>query len=213
MVRLMKKINVEVPTDEVEHKLKMQEIKKNSSSDVLHTIKKIKQKENKVVAILTITILCVLCVFGYFIFSAIQDTDVEKNVSGPLVIEFSNDYDGMSDIINFSEEDSNAEIFTTEFTITNNSGSNSWYVVYLDDYLDMIKYDDCMDISIDKNEISFSIDGSETKSLAEVYDEGKYVLMQGIVESNDKNKHKLQVWYSNDNTGHYHGKINVEYIR
>lgn len=214
----MRKIKTAVSVEEKEHNLKFQEIKKNSSADVLHTIKRIRAEETKIIVLMVCCILVVLFFSGYFIFSAIQGTDVEVNKSGPLVIEFSDDETGMSDIVNFDGEKDAAtsdfvEVFSTEFTITNNNSSNSWYAVYLDDYLDMIEYDDCKEKSLDKNSIYFSIDNSEARSLASVYDDGRYSVMQGIVQSNDMVIHELQVWYSESEERHYHGKINVEYLR
>lgn len=215
----MKKIKEVVSKEETNHKLKIQEIKKNSSADVSHTIKKIRAEEAKIVILMSVTMFVVLCISGYIIFSGIQDTNISDATSGPLTIIFStNDESGMEDIINFSGKDNvlsdeYAEVFSTEFTIVNDSSSNSWYGIYLDDYLDMIEYDGCMDKSFDKNLIYFSIDNSETKSLASVYDDGRYVLMQGIIHSNDEVVHSLQVWYSGSSDSHYHGKVNVEYIR
>lgn len=204
--------------EEANHKLKIQEIKKNSSSDVLHTIKRIKTEEAKTIGVMVAVIFVCLCFIGYLIFSNIQDTKVELITSGPLVIDFFDNESGMGDIVSFDGRDSNltgedVEIFSTKFNITNNSSSNSWYEVYIDDFVDMIEYDECEDQLLDKNMIYFSVDGSEVKTLASVYKEGKYILMQGIVTSNDIVTHELQVWYSESSDEHFHGKINIKYIR
>lgn len=208
----MKKINI---TDETAEKSKVtiKDIKKNPDADVLHTIKLVKAQERKVVFLLAGVILLVLCISSYFVFTNIGEYEGNKEEIGPLVVEYSNDTDGMSDVVNFVIEDEEAATFSSEFTISNNSSQNSWYAIYLNEYMDMIEYDKCFDNTLDKNQIYFSIDDSEKVSLASVFKDGKYAITQGIVPSNGKINHTLQVWYSGTVTGHYHGKIEVEYIR
>ena len=79
--------------------------------------------------------------------------------------------------------------------------------------MEMITFDDCSDKLLDKNKIIFSVDGGEANTLASVYTDGKYVLMQGIVSSNDIIKHEITIWYDEVEEKHFHGKINVEFIR
>lgn len=210
MVRYMKKIKTEVSVLEKEHKLKIQEIKKNSSSDVLHTIKRIKSNETKIVALVSCIIFVVFCFLGYLIFSSIQNTGDDSNTSGPLVIEYGDNEKGMSDIINFIDND--FYTFSTKISITNNSKNDSEYEIYLEDYLDMIEYDNCNDKLLDKNLIYFSVDDSYPKSLASIYDDGCYVLFRGIIPSNKNITREVKVWYGDNSNNHYHGKINVLFV-
>lgn len=210
MVRYMKKIKTEVSDLEKEHKLKIQEIKKNSSSDVLHTIKRIKSNETKIVALVSCIIFIVLCFFGYLIFSSIQNTGDASNTSGPLVIEYGDNEKGMSDIINFIGND--FYTFSTEISITNNSMNDSEYEIYLEDYLDMIEYDNCSDKLLDRNLVYFSVNDSAPKSLASIYDDGRYVLFRGMISSNKNITCKVKVWHADMIDNHYHGRVNVLFV-
>lgn len=198
--------------EESEVKLKISDIKKNSSVEVSHTIKKIKQEEFKFVAITSGIIFLLLCLVAYIGFTSFGVDELKGYESGPLYVEFLDDGTGMSDIVNFTGNVS-AEAFKTEVTIKNNSSSNSWYEISAEDYMEMITFDDCSDKLLDKNKILFSVDGGETKTLASVYDDGKYILMQGIVSSNDIIKHEVTMWYDEIEEKHFHGKITVEFIR
>lgn len=209
----MKKNNISEDTLE-KSKVTIKDIKRNPETDVLHTIKLVKAQERKIVFLLAGVILLILCIGSYFIFTNIGSYEGNQKKIGPLVVEYSNDIDGMSDVVSFIVEDENTASFSSsQFTISNDSGQNSWYAVYLNDYIDMIEYDKCFDKTLDKNQIYFSIDDSEKISLASVFKDGKYIITQGIVPSNGQIKHSLQVWYNGKTIGHYHGKIEVEYIR
>lgn len=201
-------------------KLKLEDIKKNSSSDVLHSIKRIKAEENRIVGILVVIILIVIAVTSFLIFTTLYkgESDVHTVKDGPLVIEFSDNEAGMSDIISFTERDGNPGedglvAYNAEFTISNDKGVNSWYAIYLDDYIDMINLDECENKQIDKNNIYFSIDNSEPKQLSTSYYDDKYMITEGIVSANSKVVHKIKVWHTGYTEKHYHGKIVVEYLR
>ena len=204
------KLNNDVSVKET--KLKISDIKKNSSVEVSHTIKKIKQEEFKFVAITSSIIFLLLCLVAYIGFTSFGVDDLKGYECGPLYIEFLDDGTGMSDIVNFTGGVS-AEAFKTEVTISNTSSSNSWYELNIEDYMEMITFDDCSDKLLDKNKIFFSVDGGETNTLASIYDDGKYVLMHGIVASNDIIKHEITLWYEDIEEKHFHGKVNVEYLR
>ncbi len=208
----MKKVNIVNDVPEKEQKLKISDIKKNASTEVSHTIKKIKQEEFKFVAITSSIIFLLLCLVAYIGFTSFGVEELKGYESGPLYIEFLDDGTGMSDIVNFTGN-AEAEVFKTEVTISNDSSSNSWYEINIEDYMEMITFDDCSDNLLDKNKIFFSVDGGETNTLASVFDDGKYVLMHGIVSSNDIIKHEISIWYDDSLDKHFHGKINVEYIR
>ena len=207
----MKKIE-KLAKENSEVKLKISDIKNNSPVEVSHTIKKIKQEEFKFVAITTSIIFLLLCLVAYIGFTSFGVDELKGYESGPLYIEFLDDGTGMSDIVNFTGNVS-AEAFKTEVTINNNSSSNSWYEINAEDYMEMITFDDCSDKLLDKNKIIFSVDGGEANTLASVYTDGKYVLMQGIDSSNDIFKHEITIWYDEAEEKHFHGKINVEFIR
>lgn len=199
-------------------KLKIQDIKKNSDIEVSHTISKIKLEEKKIVFAMVLVILVLVALVVCFVFTAVSVEKIEGIKSGPLYITFAENENGMSDIINFTEDDGEedgdgAVIYTTEFTVSNYKGANSWYAVYLDDYEDMINYHDCSEKQFNKDDIYFSIDNSVPIMLSSVNYGGRYVITEGIVDSNNEVTHTLKVWHMGYSENHFHGKIVVKFIR
>lgn len=214
----MKKEKTKVSKKTKERKLKIEDIKKNSDIEVSHTISKIKSDERKIVFAMVLVILCLIGLVVCFVFTAVGVEQIEGEKTGPLYVKFSENKNGMGDIVNFTEEDGDSEgdgavIYTTEFTVTNYKGLNSWYAVYLDDYQDMIDYHDCGDKQFNKDEIYFSIDNSEPIMLSSVNYGGRYVITEGIVDSNNDVIHSLKIWHMGYSEEHFHGKIVVKFLR
>lgn len=214
----MKKENNKVSKKTKNSKLKVEDIKKSSDVEVSHTIGKIKSNERHVIFAMAMVFLCILGIVACFVFTAISVEKIEGEKTGPLYVKFSDNESGMGDIINFTEEDMDpsgdgAVIYSTEFTVTNYKGLNSWYAVYLDDYQDMIDYHKCGDKRISEDEIYFSIDNSEPILLSSVDYGGRYVITEGIVDSNHKVTHQLKVWHMGYSENHFHGKVTVKFLR
>ena len=199
-------------------KLKIEDIKKSSDVEISHTISKIKSDEKKFGLAMSLVVLCILGIVVCFVFIAASVEKIEGEKTGPLYVKFSENKDGMSDIVNFTEEDGDpsgdgAVIYSTEFTVSNYKGLNSWYAVYLDDYQDMIDYHKCEDIKMSEDDIYFSIDNSEPISLSSVNYGGRYVFTEGIVDSNHKVTHSVKIWHMGYSEKHFHGKITVKFLR
>lgn len=199
-------------------KLKISDIKKSTGTQVSQTINKIKSDEKKIVLAMSLVFLCLFGIVVCFAFTAVTVEVIDGEKTGPLYVKFSENKNGMSDIVSFTEEDtdpngSGAVIYTTQFTVSNYKGLNSWYAVYLDDYQDMIDFDKCDDKQLNKDEIYFSIDNSEPIMLSSVDYGGRYVLTEGIVDSNNKVTHTLKIWHMGYSENHFHGKITVKFLR
>lgn len=199
-------------------KLTIRDIKKNSSSDVSHTIRRIKLEEKRIVTYFVLIILLIVFVVGIIVFPVLSGNKQDVISSGPLKIQFIDNEMGMSDIVNFTERDGNpgeegVVVNSTVFTITNDSSASSWYAVYLDDYVDMIEFDNCSDKQFDKDMIYFSIDNSEAVMLSSVDYGGRYVLTEGIISANSKVTHEVRIFHMDYSEDHYHGKIVVKYLR
>lgn len=199
-------------------KLKIEDIKKSSDVEISHTISKIKSDEKKFVLAMSLVVLCLVGIVVCFVFTAASVEKIEGEKTGPLYVKFSENKDGMSDIVNFTEEDGDpsgdgAVIYSTEFTVSNYKGLNSWYAVYLDDYQDMIDYHKCEDIKMSEDDIYFIIDNSEPISLSSVNYGGRYVITEGIVDSNHKVTHSVKIWHMGYSEKHFHGKITVKFLR
>ena len=196
-------------------KLKIEDIKKNSSSDVLHTIKRIKLDEAKFVGMLVIVILGIFCLCGYGVYLSIQKKDVGIK-SGPLIIKF-NDKDGMGDIVNITEYSGNNnlgfEVVDKNLSITNTSSQTENYIVYIKNYEDMINYDNCGDRQYKMNEVYFGFDNTLGKALDDVLEDGKYILKKGKITSNNVVDLNINFWVIDKKNEHFHGEIIVEYIK
>ena len=199
-------------------KLKISDIKKNADAQVSQTISKIKSDEKKIVIAMSMVFLCIFGIIVCFVFTAVNVQVIDGEKTGPLYVKFSENKNGMSDIVNFTEEDSEpngegAVVYSTEFTVSNYKGLSSWYAVYLDDYQDMIDYDKCGDKQFNKDDIYFSIDNSEPIMLSGVNYGGRYVITEGIVDSNNDVTHTLKIWHMGYSENHFHGKITVKFLR
>lgn len=199
-------------------KLKISDIKKSADAQVSQTISKIKSDEKKIVIAMSMVFLCIFGIIVCFVFTAVSVEVIDGEKTGPLYVKFSENKNGMSDIVNFTEEDSEpngegAVVYSTEFTVSNYKGLSSWYAVYLDDYQDMIDYDKCGDKQFNKDDIYFSIDNSEPIMLSGVNYGGRYVITEGIVDSNNDVTHTLKIWHMGYSENHFHGKITVKFLR
>ena len=199
-------------------KLKISDIKKSADAQVSQTINRIKSDEKKIVMAMSMVFLCIFGIIVCFVFTAVSVEKIDGEKTGPLYVTFSENENGMSDIVNFTEEDSDpngegAVVYSTEFTVSNYKGLSSWYAVYLDDYQDMIEYDKCSDKQFNKDEIYFSIDNSEPIMLSSVNYGGRYVVTEGIVDSNNDVTHTLKIWHMGYSENHFHGKITVKFLR
>lgn len=199
-------------------KLKISDIKKSADAQVSQTISKIKSDEKKIVMAMSMVFLCIFGIIVCFVFTAVSVEKIDGEKTGPLYVKFSENKNGMSDIVNFTEEDSEpngegAVVYSTEFTVSNYKGLSSWYAVYLDDYQDMIDYDKCGDKQFNKDDIYFSIDNSEPIMLSGVNYGGRYVITEGIVDSNNDVTHTLKIWHMGYSENHFHGKITVKFLR
>jgi outer membrane protein assembly factor BamD len=67
--------------------------------------------------------------------------------------------------------------------------------------------------NIYKDEIYFSIDNSEPIMLSSVNYGGRYVITEGIVDSNNDVTHALKIWHMGYSENHFHGKITVKFLR
>ena len=199
-------------------KLKISDIKKSADAQVSQTISKIKSDEKKIVIAMSLVFLCIFGIIVCFVFTAVSVEVIDGEKTGPLYVKFSENKNGMSDIVNFTEEDSEpngegAVVYSTEFTVSNYKGLSSWYAVYLDDYQDMIDYDKCGDKQFNKDDIYFSIDNSEPIMLSGVNYGGRYVITEGIVDSNNDVTHTLKIWHMGYSENHFHGNITVKFLR
>lgn len=205
-----------------QQKLKIQDIKKNSSTDVGHVISKIKAKELEYTIILVIIILIFLSFSLYITFTSVQKVKKDNTlINGTLITDYSDIDTGMGDIVTISNMTgiSDKKGLKEEpyvFKITNNSKKTVNYQIILEDDIEMMDLDECSDFSLSKDNIHFSINGSKIKSLADIYEDDAYILASGKIKASENKEYKLRIWPNDDvldSNGHYHGKIIVKKMK
>lgn len=201
-------------------KLKIKDIKKNSSVEVGHVINKFKSREKQLTIVVVIIILILLCVSLYITFSSIQKReDHSKLKSGTLVIDYNEVETGVGDVVTLDSDDSKTDSkginsVPYRFKITNDSKKDVWYEIILEDDTDMIEIDKCQ--GIEKENIRFSLNDSKIESLSSIYDNNKYILKIDKVKKKSSKSYKLNIWVSEKDKSknkHYHGKIVVREIK
>ena len=204
------------------YKLRPQDIKKNSASEVGHVITKIKTEELKMTVIWVSIIFVLLCSFLYVAFSSIQKRELNDTVrNGPLLVHYGKNDMGIADIVTIVDEagisdNSGLKRKPYTFSITNKSINDVRYQIILEDDSEMIEIDECDEFLLSKDKVRFSLDNGEVKSLYSVYNDKNYVLTEGVLSKKSSKKYKLRVWIDEnevDINKHYHGKIVVKVLK
>lgn len=202
-----------------QQRLKIQDIKKNPSTDVGHVIYKIKAKELEYTIVSVIIILIFLSFSLFITFTSVQKVKKDNTLkSGTLITDYSDIDTGMGDIVTITNmtgisDKKGLKEKPYVFKITNNSKKTVNYQILLEDDVEMMDLDECSDLSLEKNNIHFSIDGNQIKSLADIYEDDVYILASGKIKPSEKKEYKLRIWPNDnvlDSSGHYHGKIVVK---
>lgn len=187
-------------------KLKQKDIKKSSSNEITHSIKKVKENEFKVTFLLVTAIIGVLLCSFYVCFS-VKNLTPSKKSSSKILVEFKENDNGMKDVVNFS---SDVNSYSSLFSITNVSRKKIKYYIYLEDYSDMIEFDECSNMLIEKDKLNASVDGSSTKLVSDFFDNGKFLLVEGELAPAQEILHSIEISSDDISGNHYHGKIVVK---
>ena len=190
-------------------KLQKSDINKNSSSQVSHTIKKIKENEAKYTAVLVFGFMILFCVIGYFTLRVnnnfltdsvrqIDMTDYGLSLSSSVVT--------LSESNVMSEEEglqSNPYFLTVE----NRTKSDLNYKILLVEDKDL--YESCGCHSIPLEQIHFSFEEENPSLLNESRTIGEAFLMSG-----KKKQYKVKIWVDSSHDSsleeHFHGHFVIE---
>lgn len=226
MVNDMRIKKVEVKSDtklkknrqpKIKH-LRMEEIKKNNSIEVDHTIRKIKEKEFRLIVMWVGIFLVVLISSALIVgFSVQKIGEYNKVNSGDLVITFDGNNNILDDVITLDNNDvmnydEGMVSETYNFTITNDTDENVRYLIKIVKDYEMIELDECNDMMFSDDNIMISLNGKFIGYASDFYDGNEYVISEDRVESKDIVDYELRIWVDEDyvNNGHFHGKIIVE---
>lgn len=198
--------------------LRMEEIKKNNSIEVDHTIRKIKEREFKLTLMFVCIFLVVLISSTLIVGFSIQTfKEYNKVSSGDLIISYDENDNMLDDVITLDNNDvmsydEGLESDTYKFTITNDTDTNIRYIVKIVRDYDMIELDECSDMLFSDENIMISLDGKFVGMLADFYDGNEYIICEDRVETDSSHTYELGIWVDENyvNNGHYHGKIVVE---
>jgi hypothetical protein len=204
--------------------LKADGIRKNSSTDISHSIKKIKENEKKYTVILVLFFMVVFCFVGYFTLSVngksfatnfrINNTtsttndDNEISAAGQTVSLISSN--AVSDSLALSSND-----YVYNYTVGNNSnyGVNYNVVLVKDDYTTSVC--GCSDNSLDISNIKYSVDGVNIGTF-NADNDGNLVISSGVLDSNSSETLEIRIWV-NENTDnsvekHFHGYLTLKEV-
>lgn len=185
-------------------KLKQSDINRNTSIEVSHTIRKIKENERKYTIILVVFFMILFSIVGYNVLSI--DNDVILN-----------DVKVASNNSSYYSLSSNVVTMTSENIMSDKEGLNSLgYVIYLENntkfdkkYKIVLETKECMcgNNNLDKSKIKYSIDGN----IKTLDDDSFYEVN---LKKGEKTSIIYKMWVSDDvgdsDNLHYHGQFKIK---
>ena len=200
--------------------LRMEDIIKNNSIEVDHTIRKIKEREFRLTVMWVCIFLVVLISSTFAVTLSVQKIkEYNKFNSGDLVITFDEENEVLDDIITLDNNsvmdyEDGLKSKSYKFTITNNSDKKRNYKIKLVDDIKMIEFDECGKMLFDKKNMFFSLNAKIVGLVSDLYNGKDYIILEESLRGNSSKDFEFRIWvykaYSNN--GHYHGKIIVEEI-
>ena len=150
----------------VKTKLRQQDIKKYSNTEIDHVILKIKEKELQYTVLCVSIIVFIVLVSGYVIFSAIQNTSSNNTLrNGNLLIDYKDTKYGFGDVvtmryINPLSDDKGKKLNNYQIKVSNKTIKDINYVVKLAYDQEMMELDECSDRYLALSNIKYSINNS-----------------------------------------------------
>ncbi len=186
---------------------KSNEINKNSSIQLKHSISKIKANERKYTIILTTIFVALFTVIGYSTLK-VDSSTLLNNVNAKKI------YRGIStsgrtitltnDNIMNDVDGLNTENYV--FKINNDSMNDYNYKIVLSEDEFATKQCECTN-NIPKENIKYSLDGKTVKS----FDNDDLIILRDFIEKGNKKTITLKIWLSNQTNNeidnHMHAKI------
>lgn len=197
------------------NKLKIENVNRNSSKNVSHTINKIKSNERKYTVILVFIFMILFIVICFFLFrvngnklySSVDSAKNEMLESSSRVITLTNDYI-LSDKVGLK---------TDKYVVTINND-----IPEILNYKIKLVRDDiitskckCDTTSLLLNNIKYSLDGKNISTLVENNNK-EIIITTGSLKSGENKKVNINLWIdenvAKDKEHHFHGYFKVERI-
>ena len=215
MVILMKNDKKKVKT-----KLRQQDIKKYSKTEIDHVILKIKEKELQYTILCVSIIVFIVLVSGYVIFSAIQNTSSNNTLrNGNLLIDYKDTKYGFGDVVTMRKikplsDDRGKKLNNYQIKVSNKTIKDINYVVKLAYDQEMMELDECSDRYLALSNIKYSINNSDALVLE---NEKEEIIYKGKVRAHNEDVLNISIWvsdtYKEDFYKHFHGKFIIEETR
>lgn len=215
MVILMKNDKKKVKT-----KLRQQDIKKYSKTEIDHVILKIKEKELQYTILCVSIIVFIVLVSGYVIFSAIQNTSSNNTLrNGNLLIDYKDTKYGFGDVVTMRKikplsDDRGKKLNNYQIKVSNKTIKDINYVVKLAYDQEMMELDECSDRYLALSNIKYSINNSDALVLE---NEKEEIIYKGKVRAHNEDVLNISIWvsdtYKEDLNKHFHGKFIIEETR
>ena len=201
-------------------KLSISDINRNSSIDIEHTIRKIKEKEFRHTMfwffVFLFTFISTSLIVGCSFKKISNYNEVNSN---NLIIEFDNHENVLDDVITLDNNsvlsyDDGLNSRDYNFKIINKSDTKTNYIIKLVDDYSMIEYDECYDMLFDKKNMFFSLNDKIVGIVSDMYNGNDYVIYKDSINGGESLDFKFKIWVDKKyiTNGHYHGKILVEEI-
>lgn len=195
-------------------KLKISDIKKNSDTEVISTIDRIKRHEKEYLLVTAAIFMLIILAIVYSLFG-ISEKDIKTS-------SYDADIMGVSEVITLNEEsivDSNETgllLDKNTFTVSNKATGKHKFKVFINEDQSMIDLDGCGDKIANDDSIFFKVNDGEIKSLNEVLVEDGYLILEDEISKESKD-YDLYIWILRDklhdiNRNHFHGNIVIEEI-
>ena len=192
-------------------KVKKEAVLKNSSSNISHSIKKIKENERKYTIILVSFFFVVFCFVGYF--SLRVNTDALLNVEHP---NYSSGLSAVGGVVTLTSNHimSDQEGLKSEgvtFTVENHQNFPVRYRILFveDDY--MVDKCGCRNHTFDLSSIHYSLDGVHVQK----YSLESIPILEDEIKKEGKKNFHIQVWVDEKESSsnqHFHGHFVIESI-
>ena len=190
-------------------KLQKSDINKNSSSQVSHTIRKIKENEAKYTAVLVLVFMALFCVIGFFtlrVNNGFLTDSVHQLDVADYGLSLSSSVVTLS-ASNVMSEEEGLQSNPYYLTVENRTMHDMNYKIVLVEDEDL--YESCGCQSIPLNQIHFSFEEEHSTILDESHTIGEAFLMSG-----KKKQYKVRIWldssYDSFLEAHFHGHFVIE---
>lgn len=131
--------------------------------------------------------------------------------SGTLIVELE-DFDSKITLNSNTISENNSSIITYPFTINNTGTLAIKYRLIIEEDLETYNQDSCQNSKILINNIGYSIAREDRSSTSGTLKDNNIIEI-GHLDSTKKQKYVLKVWnLDNKATGHFHGKLKLDYI-